>query len=76
MANDDWKYKELPKAAGETAPAKLDQSTNEWIPFSTEKTFVKHSEESKPKNAFEGDSLVLYDTKQVFIYDGKEWREL
>ena len=73
---EEWKYKELPRAMGEVAPAKLDQRTNEWIPFSTEKTFIKHSEQEKPKKAFEGDSLVLYDTKQVFVYDGEKCREL
>src|SRR5699024_7423118 len=30
MANDDWKYKELPKAAGETAPAVWNPKENKW----------------------------------------------
>src|SRR5699024_3386458 len=30
MANDDWKYKELPKAAGETAPSVWNPKENKW----------------------------------------------
>jgi hypothetical protein len=37
-------------------------------------TFVRHSTEPKPSGS-EGDSLLLYDTKQVFIHDGTDWRE-
>lgn len=37
-------------------------------------TFVRLSTEPKPSGS-EGDSLLLYDTKQVFIHDGADWRE-
>lgn len=37
-------------------------------------TFVRLSTEPKPSGS-EGDSLLLYDTKQVFIHDGTDWRE-
>ena len=37
-------------------------------------TFVRLSTEPKPSGS-EGDTLLLYDTKQVFIHDGTDWRE-
>ena len=37
-------------------------------------TFVRLSTEPRPSGS-EGDTLLLYDTKQVFIHDGTEWRE-
>ena len=37
-------------------------------------TFVRLSTESRPSGS-EGDTLLLYDTKQVFIHDGTDWRE-
>jgi len=37
-------------------------------------TFVRLSTEPRPSGS-EGDILLLYDTKQVFIHDGTDWRE-
>jgi hypothetical protein len=37
-------------------------------------TFVRLSTEPRPSGR-EGDTLLLYDTKQVFIHDGTDWRE-
>ena len=37
-------------------------------------TFVRLSTEPRPSGS-EGDTLLLYDTKQVFIHDGTDWRE-
>ena len=44
------------------------------LPVSLYGTFVRLSTEPKPSGR-EGDSLLLYDTKQVFIHDGTDWRE-
>lgn len=37
-------------------------------------TFVRRSTQPKPTGR-EGDSLLLWDTKQVFVHDGTDWRE-
>lgn len=39
-----------------------------------QKLFVRLSTEPRPSGS-EGDTLLLYDTKQVFIHDGTDWRE-
>lgn len=44
------------------------------LPVSLYGTFVRLSTEPKPSGS-EGDTLLLYDTKQVFIHDGTDWRE-
>ena len=38
-------------------------------------TFVRKSTDTKPTGT-EGASLYLWDTKEAFIHDGTEWREL
>jgi len=37
--------------------------------------YVRLSSASRPIGK-EGDTLLLYDTKQVFVHDGTDWREL
>ena len=37
-------------------------------------TFVRLSTQQKPTGK-EGDTLLLYDTKKVFVHDGVDWRE-
>lgn len=37
--------------------------------------FIKESGSTFP-SAKEGDSLLLWDTRQVFVHDGSDWREL
>ena len=49
-------------------------AASEPLPVSLYGTFVRHSTEPKPSGS-EGDTLLLYDTKQVFIHDGTDWRE-
>lgn len=40
-----------------------------------EKTFVRESTEPRPVGN-EGDRLFLWDTRQVFLHDGTDWREV
>lgn len=46
---------------------------NPW-PVTLSGTFVRLSTQEKPTGK-EGDILLLYDTKQVFVHDGADWRE-
>lgn len=36
---------------------------------------VEHSDNPKPQGQM-GDTLFLWDTRQVFLHDGTEWREV
>ena len=33
--SDEWKYKDLPRANGQMAPAKWDDEKKEWVPYTT-----------------------------------------
>lgn len=56
---------------------KLDGITDGTTPAKTELTgsFVRKSAEPFPQGV-EGNDLLLWDTGQVFVHDGTEWREL
>ena len=57
---------------GKAKPGNLDENGNLKVTLSGK--FVRLSTEQKPTGK-EGDTLLLYDTKQVFVHDGAEWRE-
>lgn len=56
---------------------KLDGVIDGTTPAKTQLTgsFVRQSSDPFPEGK-EGDSLYLWDTKQVFLHDGTNWREL
>jgi len=61
----------------EALNAKLDGVIDGTTPAKTQLTgsFVRKSTDPFPEGK-EGDSLYLWDTKQVFLHDGTNWREL
>lgn len=63
----------------DTLNAKLDAITDGTTPAKTETqltgSFVRESTEPFPQGV-EGNDLLLWDTGQVFVHDGTEWREL
>jgi len=61
----------------DTLNAKLDAITDGTTPATTQLTgsFVRESTEPFPQGV-EGNDLLLWDTGQVFVHDGTEWREL
>ena len=52
----------------------INKKLDAGVSVSINGTFVRLSTEPKPSGR-EGDTLLLYDTKQVFIHDGTDWRE-
>ena len=57
---------------GKAKMINVDENGNVKVQLSG--TFVRLSTQQKPTGK-EGDTLLLYDTKQVFVHDGAEWRE-
>jgi len=64
---------ELALIKGELAAIKANQTSGDQK-VQLSGTFVRLSTEPRPSGS-EGDTLLLYDTKQVFIHDGTDWRE-
>lgn len=68
----------LTDADGNLIPQVWDPSQNKFVPYEAKVqlsgTFVRLSTQPKPPGK-EGDTLLLYDTKQVFVHDGIDWRE-
>lgn len=65
------------QAKVDTLNAKLDGVIDGTTPAKTQLTgsFVRESTEPFPQGV-EGNDLLLWDTGQVFVHDGTEWREL
>ena len=54
---------------------KLKVNEDGSVPVELTGSFVRKSTDPFPEGK-EGDSLYLWDTKQVFLHDGTTWREL